>query len=642
MNRITKVVLGTVFSVGLLLVGSLLVQEPVYAFSGAGTGSLADPYQITTCGHLQEIGDEFWLNYRLENDIDCSGTTSWNGGLGFEPITIFVGSLDGQNYTINDIYINRTGGGNVGVFALAAGSTIYDVHFRGGSITGSAFVGSIAAQFTNGATLTNFTSNTAINSTGGWAGGVVGLIADRSELDKIEFTGTLTSAGQFSGGIVGYNEASDIRNASVSGTLSFSGGSSGGLVGTMVDNSSSVQATLSNSYSAGEITPGGGANIGGLVGYAETSSITNSFAANTYTAALTGSQAGLMGYSHSNVVSGLYIDIYSCGCTSVISSTDDDSYTSINTGNSQPAYFLNNSTNAPLNSWDFTNTWVEATADYPKFINFTYTGFNQSTTRTNSTLTPDWEFTGTSATPGSYNVRYRKQGNSNWLTRSATASQITLTGLQGNTTYEIEVQAVATSGFSEWEGFTARTTANPANPAPQPNPEPSPEPTLPIYYGPGSSSSSSATSSESKAKFDLTLKVVDENGNPLEGALVIIQKLDLAAETDAEGIVLFEKVSIGEYIVEISYANQVVQKTIEVETEDEFELTLTLGSSSTSTTSFSTSSFSTSASSSDIPVAGEEEPENSSSNGLVLLCGASFAALAALLIFFGWWKRRQK
>lgn len=53
--------------------------------------------------------------YVLSNDIDCSDTINWNGGMGFIPITqslnfslVFSGSLEGNGYTIRNLYINKT------------------------------------------------------------------------------------------------------------------------------------------------------------------------------------------------------------------------------------------------------------------------------------------------------------------------------------------------------------------------------------------------------------------------------------------------------------------------------------------------------------------------------------------------------
>ena len=58
-------------------------------------------------------------SFALTNDIDCSTTNPnnpdfdvngiWGDSKGFDPIGIFTGEyLDGYNFTINNIYINRS------------------------------------------------------------------------------------------------------------------------------------------------------------------------------------------------------------------------------------------------------------------------------------------------------------------------------------------------------------------------------------------------------------------------------------------------------------------------------------------------------------------------------------------------------
>lgn len=54
----------------------------VISFSGNGSGTEADPYQITTVEQLQEMNDELDAHYILMNDIDASDTENWNGGAG--------------------------------------------------------------------------------------------------------------------------------------------------------------------------------------------------------------------------------------------------------------------------------------------------------------------------------------------------------------------------------------------------------------------------------------------------------------------------------------------------------------------------------------------------------------------------------
>ncbi len=46
----------------------------------------------------------------------------------------------------------------------------------------------------------------------------------------------------------------------------------------------------------------------------------------------------------------------------------------VNDGNTQPRYFIQNNTNAPMNTWDFNSVWVIKKNDYPKFVAGVETG----------------------------------------------------------------------------------------------------------------------------------------------------------------------------------------------------------------------------------------------------------------------------
>ncbi|MDL2124702.1 MAG: peptidase A26, partial [Deltaproteobacteria bacterium] len=79
----------------------LLLDGAAYGFSGSGSGTANDPFIITTCIQLQEMKNDLSAYYVIANDIDCSGTSNWNDGAGFEPIGKifpfnFTGIFDGQ------------------------------------------------------------------------------------------------------------------------------------------------------------------------------------------------------------------------------------------------------------------------------------------------------------------------------------------------------------------------------------------------------------------------------------------------------------------------------------------------------------------------------------------------------------------
>jgi len=92
----------------------------IFPFSGKGSGSETDPYQITNVIELQEISNNCSLNayFKLMNDIDATETKSWNVGdhdldsttpkipMGFWPIT-FSGYLDGDGHIIKNLYIRN-------------------------------------------------------------------------------------------------------------------------------------------------------------------------------------------------------------------------------------------------------------------------------------------------------------------------------------------------------------------------------------------------------------------------------------------------------------------------------------------------------------------------------------------------------
>ena len=63
----------------------LVLFENVSGFAG-GTGTLANPYQISTCQELQDMNLNLKANYSLISNVDCSVTNGWNSGEGFEPI----------------------------------------------------------------------------------------------------------------------------------------------------------------------------------------------------------------------------------------------------------------------------------------------------------------------------------------------------------------------------------------------------------------------------------------------------------------------------------------------------------------------------------------------------------------------------
>lgn len=272
------------------------------AFSGGGAGTVGSPFEITNCTQLQEMKDDLAAHYRLTSNIDCSVTTGWNSGAGFEPVgsaaTKFTGSLDGQGKIVTGLHINRGATGQQALFGhLGTTAEIRDIGLTNVSVTGATHTGGLAGD-------------------------------NDGSIENSYVTGTVQGT-QAVGGLVGNNDKGSIFDSYSGATVTGSGNGVGGLVGYMNDGTSAPAIT--HSYATGNVT--GGGSVGGLVGEQQVGSITDSYA----TGDVEGSDyvGGLIGYTEYSVTSRTYAtgDVsltgsYGGGITGYVSSgTIEDSYT---------------------------------------------------------------------------------------------------------------------------------------------------------------------------------------------------------------------------------------------------------------------------------------------------------------------------
>lgn len=203
--------------------------------------------EISTCLQLQAIDNDRTGDYVLVNDIDCSMTGGWNAGAGFNPIgdegNPFTGTLNGQGYKIDDLYIYRPTTDYVGLIAYAAGANISNFGLTDEVVYGRVVVGGVVGD-NNGSTLSHVYTTGVVNGTF-YVGGILGGHAEDGALLEDS-----------------YSEA----------TILATGNNAGGVVGVVYHT-----GTVTNCYSTGYVTSGG-ANKGGLVGELEGgSTVTNSF-----------------------------------------------------------------------------------------------------------------------------------------------------------------------------------------------------------------------------------------------------------------------------------------------------------------------------------------------------------------------------
>lgn len=126
----------------LFIILSLLSHEMLAQFSGLGSGTADDPYQITNGDDLFDMRNKPEAYYILMNDIDL---TEWiaedNPEQGWLPIPNFKGYFDGNNKTIRGLYINRPTTDNVGLFQTCYAKEIKDLTIMEPRIIGKDDVG---------------------------------------------------------------------------------------------------------------------------------------------------------------------------------------------------------------------------------------------------------------------------------------------------------------------------------------------------------------------------------------------------------------------------------------------------------------------------------------------------------------------
>ncbi|MCT7535790.1 filamentous hemagglutinin N-terminal domain-containing protein [Aliarcobacter cryaerophilus] len=240
-----------------------------------------------------------WMNtalngkYELGRDIDAgvtkTDTANW-GIEGWNPIgdysNRFTGTFDGLGFAISNLYINHPITDFVGLFGYTNNATIKNIGLKNVGITGGNYTGGLVG-YNEGGTITNSyaTGTVGGHSSGGfYVGGLVGYNANSGTITNSYATGTVggdSSGGSYVGGLVGENVGT-ITNSYATGTVG--GGSGGGShVGGLVGYNAN-SGTITNSYATGTVSghSGGRSYVGGLVGYnANSGTITNSYATGT-------------------------------------------------------------------------------------------------------------------------------------------------------------------------------------------------------------------------------------------------------------------------------------------------------------------------------------------------------------------------
>jgi filamentous hemagglutinin family protein len=241
-------------------------------FDTNGLVSIYNVYQ------LQWMNQALAGKYELGGNINALGTSSWNGGEGFNPIgnntTYFTGSFDGLGHTIDSLYINRPTTNHVGLFGrINTGATIKNIGLTNATIRAQHNVGGLVGFNYKGIITDVYVTGNVSGQAqvGGLAGANYGSITNAYATSNVSGTQSI-------GGLLGLHREGSITNAYATGNVnSTSHDGVGGLVGWIYD------GTMTNVYATGNVS--GITKVGGLVGWIQSTgsltypaSITNAYA----------------------------------------------------------------------------------------------------------------------------------------------------------------------------------------------------------------------------------------------------------------------------------------------------------------------------------------------------------------------------
>ena len=409
------------------------------AFSGSGSGTESDPYIITNRAQLEAMADDLTAYYHLANDIDLGGSNSPWTPIGSQSAP-FSGTLDGDGYTIIDLYIS--GGDCSGLFSvIVQNANIKQIQFLNPTIIDASQAGPVAGMsqgnsnnfaYVDTIAVSGLTISNAIASNISPHGGIIGnsehtyisnCIVSDSDISGVYYSGTYNWA--FVGGIVGHiYTSSNIQNCYVIDTqITASGGSKAyaGGIGVLVSSSSVSACVVIDS----PISAPSANRILGVYSGATGGSITAAYATTTTTV-------------NGNVVSG--------GTTTNTNGAD----VSASTYNTQ-AFWQNTL------GWDFVDTWYwDDTENLPKLRAFLHGPTISSVSATPTTGGVDTEITlsATVQDATSYQWQYSANSGGSWQDiTGATAATATWTpGAVG--TYQVQLLATNSDGTTTSDPVT--------------------------------------------------------------------------------------------------------------------------------------------------------------------------------------------
>ncbi len=237
--------------------------------------------EIDSWTDLDNMRNNLHANYVLTRDLlitdadyaELAGPDA-NDGQGWDPIPMFMGTLDGNDFVIDGLIINRPEEGAIGLFRTTGDAQFAHINLSNVSIYGITYVGALSGSITqNNDSLSVYDVNVSgsVNSTDMMTGGIVGNIEAQSDVFLINssFDGSV-SGNNYIGGLVGFlmTIGGDVQiiNSRARVDIEAVYNNIGGLTGFLKTESEDGSVNISDTHVAGNVT-GGNSHVGGLVGF---------------------------------------------------------------------------------------------------------------------------------------------------------------------------------------------------------------------------------------------------------------------------------------------------------------------------------------------------------------------------------------
>lgn len=202
---------------------------------GGGDGSIEKPYLIEDGYDLNAIRDNLLAHYKIVKNIDMTQVCNEQNGNGWMPIEDFRGTLEGNGFSVRNLFINRVEDYQA-LFKSLRGGAIMNLGLVAVNIVGgSKYCAPLVGWMTTQDDLVENCFATGNLSAGANIGGLVGIVDGGAIINSFSDV-DITTTGTYTAGLVSClnNEFSLIKNCYYSGTIT--GGSSGaGCVGQKVN-----------------------------------------------------------------------------------------------------------------------------------------------------------------------------------------------------------------------------------------------------------------------------------------------------------------------------------------------------------------------------------------------------------------------